>query len=350
MKTRHLILTTTLLFVYGLSFGQRIVCDETCKLEFNSIQDTLHKEVNYAVVCPVGRSTVKMIQPVARLNTLAGKTIALVGGSFMASITHPEIKRLILQNYPTARVLLFDEIGAVGVYPAPGITRKSKDEFQKKLQEFKVDAVISGNCGCGLCTLKETGSCIAAEYAGVPAVAIAAPAFVREVYYTEINNGIPAPRVVEYPGAFASHTHEQLIKNTREVLWSQIVDALTRPITAEECAANEKRDKGDLRDDVFYGTLEEVNNYFHEQQWSDGLPIIPPTYNKVEEFLKYTDKPWNETVAILPLAHRNTTTWHVAVNCVMAGCKPEYMPILIAMTEAIGSPEFRRTVNSLRRS
>lgn len=346
MKTRHLILTTTLLFVYGLSFGQRIVCDETCKLEFNSIQDTLHKEVNYAVVCPVGRSTVKMIQPVARLNTLAGKTIALVGGSFMASITHPEIKRLILQNYPTARVLLFDEIGAAGVYPAPGITRKSKDEFQKKLQEFKVDAVISGNCGCGLCTLKETGSCIAAEYASVPAVAIAAPAFVREVYYTEINNGIPAPRVVEYPGAFASHTHEQLIKNTREVLWSQIVDALTRPITAEECAANEKRDKGDLRDDVFYGTLEEVNNYFHEQQWSDGLPIIPPTYNKVEEFLKYTDKPWNETVAILPLAHRNTTTWHVAVNGVMAGCKPEYMPILIAMTEAIGSPEFRRTLAS----
>ena len=203
MKTRHLILTTTLLFVYGLSFGQRIVCDETCKLEFNSIQDTLHKEVNYAVVCPVGRSTVKMIQPVARLNTLAGKTIALVGGSFMASITHPAIKRLILQNYPTARVLLFDEIGAAGVYPAPGITRKSKDEFQKKLQEFKVDAVISGNCGCGLCTLKETGSCIAAEYASVPAVAIAAPAFVREVYYTEINNGIPAPRGVEYPGAFA---------------------------------------------------------------------------------------------------------------------------------------------------
>lgn len=335
------------------SHAQRVICDETCKTEFqhpagevDSLNEKFANEVNYAVVSPVGQSTVKIIEMAPRLSTLDGKTIAVVGGSFMASITHAEIKKLIQENYPTAKVLLLDEIGSAGVYPAPGITRRGKDEFQKRLKELRVDAVISGNCGCGLCTPKEVGSCIAAEYVGVPSVAIAAPGFVQEVYYTSINNGVPAPRVAEYPGAFTAHTKEELIKNTREILWPQIVESLTKPITGDEIKANAVRDKGDARDDVFYGTLPEVNEFFQDMKWSDGLPIVPPTYAAVSEFLKYTDMGWDETVAVLPVAHRNTLVWHVAVNGVMAGCKPEYMPILIAMTKALGAPEFRRTLAS----
>ncbi|MCM1071918.1 MAG: hypothetical protein NC210_06670 [[Clostridium] fimetarium] len=333
--------------------ARRMVCDETCKVEFQhpageaeQLKASEPDGVNYAVVSPVGRGTVEMIEMAPRLSTLDGKTIAVVGGSFMASITHPEIKKLILEHYPTAKVLLLDEIGSAGVYPAPGITRRGKDEFQKRLRDLGVDAVISGNCGCGLCTPKEVGSCIAAEYAGVPSVAIAAPGFVNEVYYTEINNGVPAPRVAEYPGAFAAHTRDELIRNTREVLWPRILDGLTRPVSDEEVGANAARDSGDPRDDVFYGTLREVNEHFREMKWSDGLPIVPPTYAAVEEFLKYTDMRWDETVAVLPVAHRNTLVWHVAVNGVMAGCKPEFMPILIAVTKALGAPEFRRTLAS----
>lgn len=335
------------------SHAQRVICDETCKTEFqhpaeerDSLMESSANDVTYAVVSPVGQSTVKMIDMAPRLSTLNGKTIAIVGGSFMASITHAEIKELIQENYPTAKVLLLDEIGSAGVYPAPGITRRRKDEFQKRLKELRVDAVISGNCGCGLCTPKEVGSCIAAEYVGVPSVAIAAPGFVKEVYYTSINNGVPAPRVAEYPGAFTAHTKEELIRNTREILWPQIVESLTKPITGDEIKANIARDKGDARDDVFYGTLLEVNEFFQDMKWSDGLPIVPPTYAAVSEFLKYTDMGWDETVAVLPVAHRNTLVWHVAVNGVMAGCKPEYMPVLIAMTKALGGPEFRRTLAS----
>ena len=321
----------------------RIICDENCKTESGA---TAVKGDGFAVVSPVGRGTVQMIEMAPRLNTLEGKTIAIVGGSFMARTTHPELKRLILKDYPTARIILLDEIGSAGVYPAPGVTRRSKDEFQQNLRSMGVNAVISGNCGCGLCTPKEVGSCIVAEYIGIPAVAIAGPTFTEQVFYTSINNGIPAPRVAEYPGAFASHTTDELLKNTREILYPQIVKALTTPITAEELARSVKRNEGGLRDDIFYGTYEEVNNYFREMNWSDGLPIVPPTFEKVSEFLRYTDMKWDETVAVLPVAHRNTTVWHVAVNGVMAGCKPEYMPILIAMTKAMGAGSFRRTLAS----
>ena len=329
--------------------AQRIVCDESCKLaDEASVEAPVETsaEAGYAVVSPVGQSSVEMIDQAPRLETLDGKTIAVVGVSFMTSVTHPEIKRLILENYPTARVILTDEIGICGPYPAPGVRRKSKEEFQQKLRELKVDAVISGNGGCGLCTPKETGACIAAEYLGIPSVLIAAPGFMDQARYTALNNGVPVMRVALYPGAFATQTAEELVRNTREILWPQIVDALTEPISDKERSDGASGCKGDIRDDAFYGTIDEINEYFTDMEWSDGLPIVPPTYEKVESFLKYTDLNWDEIVAVLPVAHRNTTVWHVAVNAVMAGCRPEYMPILIALTKGLGEPEFRRTLAS----
>ena len=141
----------------------------------------------------------------------------------MARVTHPEIKRLILENHPTAKVILLNEIGSAGPYPGPGVRSQAKDEFQRRLKEIGVDAVISGNGGCGLCTPKETGSSIAAEYVGVPAVTVAAPTFVNQVYAAALAHGVPVPRSATYPGAFAAHTPEELVRNTREVVWPQIL-------------------------------------------------------------------------------------------------------------------------------
>ncbi len=337
----------SLFFSVGCAFGQeQMTCNETCNVS-DEIPTAISKgEPGYAVVSPVGHGTVEPIRQAPRLQTLNGKTIAVVGVSFMSRVTHPEIKRMIEKNYPSARVLLLDEVGTAGPYPAPGITRRAKEDFQQRLRDLKVDAVISGNGGCGLCTPKEVGSCLAAEHIGIPSVIICAPGFTTQAKYTALNNGVPIMRVAEYPGAFALDSEDVLIKNTREALWPQIVDALTRPITESETATALKSTHGDLRDDVFYGSLEEVNKYFADMQWTDGLPIIPPTFERVNEMMRYTDYRWNETVAVLPIAHRNTTAWHVAANGVMAGCNPELMPILIALTKALGGPEFRRTLAS----
>jgi hypothetical protein len=313
------------------------ICDENCLVGNAS---------TYAVVAPVGKQTISMITQAPRLSTLEGKTIALVGGSFMASVTHPEIKRLILRNYPTAKVLLLEEIGSGGPFPGPGVVRQAKDDFQRKLKEMGVDAVISGNGGCGLCTPKETGSSIAAEYIGIPAVTIAGPTFVQQVYSTAVNNGVPAPRAATYPGAFAAHTREELLQNTRDVLWPQLLDGLTRPITPEEIAELGKAAVGGPKDVVFTGTISQVNQLFVENRWSDGLPIIPPTVDRVEQFLKYCDLQWDTSLGALPIAYRDTLAWHVAVNGVMAGCPPEFMPLLLAYTKALADGNYRRTLAS----
>ena len=326
-----------LLPVFAFAQGDRFVCDELCDPGSSGV-------AKFNVVSPVGFSTMEQIQMAPRLETLDGKTIAIVGEDFMYNITHPELGRLIKQHYPTAKVIMYDKLPIAGPYPAPGITRQATEEFRQRLQDLKVDAVIAGNGGCGICTPKETGSCIVAEKLGIPSVIVTAPGFDNQARYTARNNGVPVLRVAVYPGAFASHTEEQLIKNTQEITWPQIVEALTTPIRQDEYAASETTQG--ITDDVFHGTLDEVYSHFCAMGWSDGMPFYPPTYDKVLEYLDYTDHAWNETIAVLPGAFRATTTWHVAVNACMAGCKAEYMPILIAMTKAMGGGNFRRTLGS----
>ena len=119
------------------------------------------------------------------------------------------------------------------------------------------------------------------------------------------------------------------------MVFPQIIDALTKPI-----AAAKSPKLRNARDIVFTGTIDETSRYFSDNRWSDGMAIIPPTVERVEEFLQYTDYAPDEEIAILASANLRATPWNIAVNAVMAGCRPEHMPILIAMVRAIGDPNY----------
>ncbi len=316
-----------------------------CADGFCPIPQASEDEPEFTVLSPVPESAVEPIASAPRLKSLDGKTIALVGGSFMASVTHPELKRLILAEYPTAKVYLLSEIGSAGPYPRPGVVRREKDAFQRKLKEFKVDAVVSGNGGCGLCTPKETGSCIAAEVLGIPSVMIAAPGFVKQAKAAAASAGLAELRVAEYPGAFASHTREELLANTRKILWPQIKSALAgEPAgSATAIAVAEPAGSPAILDPMAF---DEIQRVFLDSGWTDGLPIVPPTEGRVAEFLRFTDLPPNQSLGAIPPAQRAVTVRHVAVNGVMAGCPPEFMPILLAFVEAMKNGDFRRTLAS----
>jgi hypothetical protein len=74
-------------------------------------------------------------------------------------------------------------------------------------------------------------------------------------------------------------------------------------------------------DVVFEGNLDEVNRFFYENDWSDGLPIVPPTPERVAEFLPWTDLSRETELGVLLPDQRRATVWNVAVNGVMAGCR-----------------------------
>ena len=92
---------------------------------------------------------------------------------------------------------------------------------------------------------------------------------------------MPSLQVAVYPGAFDTHANTELAENTTTTVFPQIVESLTKPIKAAE-----KRTKAiGSRAIVFTGTFDEVNRYFWDMKWSDGLPIAPPTVERVVEFL-----------------------------------------------------------------
>jgi len=175
-----------------------------------------------------------------------------------------------------------------------------------------------------------------AEKAGVPSVAIIATNFMSIARQLGRATGV-YQRVAEYPGAILNHTEAEIKDNIEKVTFPQIVEALTRPSQKLEL---ETEAGIKPRDIVFKGTLEEMNTFFMDKGWSDGLSLTPPTIDRVEDFLKYTDLSPHEEIAVLPAANLRATPWNIAVNGVMAGCRPEHMPLLIAAVEAIGDPAF----------
>ncbi len=163
------------------------------------------------------------------------------------------------------------------------------------------------------------------------------PGFDEQVRHLAKENGIPSLQVAVYPDPFDLETDAQLREKTVKIVVPQIVDALTKPITGSKGPVA----TGDSREIVFTGTIDQINRYFTDRGWSDGMSITPPTREKVAEFLKYTDYPPDQEIAVLPVANLKATPWNIAVNGVMAGCRPEHMPILIAAVQAIADPDFR---------
>lgn len=144
-------------------------------------------------------------------------------------------------------------------------------------------------------------------------------------------------RVAHYPGAVGVH-REEIKQNIKENLFDQIVDGLTKP--AADPVSTGKQIARDSKEIVFEGNLEEVNRFFIDNEWSDGLPIIPPTIERIEAFLKFTGRSPDEKIAVLPQANLVATPWNIAANGVMAGCRPEHMPLLLAAAEAIGEEHY----------
>jgi hypothetical protein len=88
------------------------------------------------------------------------------------------------------------------------------------------------------------------------------------------------------------------------------------------------------------GSWEEINNYFYEHGWTDGLPIVPPTAERVEKLFAVSQQSAESVVGIVPPKMGIATVEKIAINAVMAGCVPEYFPIVLATVRAMCSPEF----------
>ena len=143
---------------------------------------------------------------------------------------------------------------------------------------------------------------------------------------------LPVAMIVGHPGA---QSVEEIHANAIAVTAAQVIENLT--VQPPEAVLEPEPGSKDI---VFSGSFEQVNAHFYENEWSDGLPFVPPTMEKIAEFLSFTPRRPDETLGIVLPASRAVTIWSIAVNGVMAGCRPEYMPVLVALGEAMADPVY----------
>lgn len=91
---------------------------------------------------------------------------------------------------------------------------------------------------------------------------------------------------------------------------------------------------------IEYGEHDDPMEVCFERGWSDGLPVTPPTDERVARMLKGTTRSPTEIVGRIPPNLAECTIEKVAINAVLAGCRPEYMPVLLAALEAALEPVF----------
>lgn len=151
--------------------------------------------------------------------------------------------------------------------------------------------------------------------------------------------GLAAARILEYPPPNIGIQSREQIFETAAGLIDTVVELLSQPTTtAPAVAAGPRNDTPEHT--VFRGNIDEVNEFCLKNVWSDGLPVVPPTLERVRAMLRFTDRAPQEVIGVLRPAKLAATVWNVAVNGVMAGCRPETLPVLLALAEAIADPVF----------
>lgn len=91
---------------------------------------------------------------------------------------------------------------------------------------------------------------------------------------------------------------------------------------------------------IEYSDSDDPEEICYQRGWSDGLPVTPPTDARVLRMLKGTTRRPDEVIGKMPPYLAPCTMEKVAINAVMAGCRPEYMPVLLAVVEAALEPVF----------
>ncbi len=160
--------------------------------------------------------------------------------------------------------------------------------------------------------------------------------FERQAVATGRGLGVDAMRLAVLAGHVDAQSHEMMVQSFLQRTVDEIVAGLTVPATDATMPAAEPS----ALDIVATGSIGDVFEFFDNRGWCDGLPFIPPTQSAVESFIAPSGHdPWR-VIGVARPSGRDITVWSVAVNAVMAGCRPEHLPVLLAAAEILAGDQY----------
>jgi hypothetical protein len=176
-----------------------------------------------------------------------------------------------------------------------------------------------------------------ADKAGFPTVSIVARQFVDMVKTAAQGQGLPALPVAKFPSEVMWHQVEDVRPSCEEAV-EEVIDGLTKWQPDEINGADSQAKELVFEGEDYNDAVNKMESYFLAQMWSDGLPLIPPTKENVEWMLTGTDLPRDQVITnkISP-RYGAITVATVAINAVMAGARPEYLPVILAAVDALST-------------
>ena len=184
---------------------------------------------------------------------------------------------------------------------------------------------------------------VAVERAGIPALAIVARSFERAWKSCVDGWGQPSTAFVTIPHATTGQTAEFICRMVDEQTDGIIrgLTALSPAVgaTADMQAASSATEIFTVEMDATPEGLDAVNRFLAERDWSDGLPVIPPTPEAVERMLQATQRQPQDVLMVMEPGFGLATVEKIAINAVMAGCQPAQFPVLLAAIDCLAQPE-----------
>lgn len=176
------------------------------------------------------------------------------------------------------------------------------------------------------------------EQLSIPTVTVATNSFIGLARGTMASIGITDMCFVEVPHPLGMIPLEE-VRAKAEQAFPAILEAATHWKPKEQAAQEKEIPPYPARHVKITGSYAELNQTFQSRKWAAGLPIIPPTPEAVKAMLKGTKRDPAEVVWVVPPRMGQLTVELVAAYGVMAGCKPEHMPLLLAVAEAFKDPK-----------
>lgn len=265
-----------------------------------------------------------------RPKSLAGKKIALMSEKLEAVHFFDALGELLKKKYPTSTILRFDS-------PANPVRPDNTAEVARK-------------CDVWLQGVKTSGSSavdydIKMEQLGKPGAAFCIDCLMTQRRRLAEVNGMPTIRIVPISSIdfLKAEGYPGKMKSVAESILEATIQALTAPLTeAEKNPSPRNFDYGPLKfgGHSYNEAVENLQQYFVDNYLGDGLPVIPPTREAVDWMLTGTTRSPDEELGLMMPRNGMATIEKIAINAVMAGAKPEYLPVIITAIECVTEPGF----------
>jgi hypothetical protein len=273
-----------------------------------------------------------LVMPSPRLKTLEGKTIGIIKFGTGAGLAE--------QVYPLLVDSLQRRITDVQIKTWPALVAPEARDARLKEIAAECDAVIVMLAFTGTSSARTARDAVDMEKLGKPVAFMVTRPFEVNARFIARREGLADLAMATVAVDSLPLPEEVVSMELGEIGARDVIQALTAWVPEPTVEINEAEKPLKFTGEDYEAARDDMDKYFLNQGWGDGLPVIPPTAQAVAKMLAGTELPAEHSVGVVEPGGGRATIEKIAVNAVMAGCLPQYMPVLIAAVEAITDPAF----------